>query len=182
LDRPEPFLKEANMPTLQLSSPDFASMGAIPLENSQFGANRSPRLEIQGAPPATRSLALVMEDLDVPLLGVITHWLIWNLPAETTQLPGGLPQGSALPDQGGGLSDLSGARQGRNSRFQPGYMGPRPIGGAHRYRFTLYALDCVLSLPGGATKRALRRAMQGHILQQAELVGLYTRGDEKKSA
>lgn len=163
------------MPTLQLSSPDFAPMGAIPLENSQFGANRSPRLEIHGAPPATRSLAIVMEDLDVPLLGVITHWLIWNLPAETTQIPGGLPQGSALPD-------LGGVRQGRNSRFQPGYMGPRPIGGAHRYRFTLYALDCILSLPGGASKRALRRAMQGHILQQAELVGLYARGAGKKSA
>ncbi len=106
-----------------------------------------------------------MDDPDAPI-GVWDHWVLFNLPPETRSLPEGVP-----PD-----ADLAqGGRHGRNSWKRLGYGGPCPPGGTYRYFFRLYALDTVLDLPSGATKKDVLKGMEGHILAQAELMGTYRR-------
>ncbi len=128
------------------------------------GTNRSPELHWSGAPPGTRSFALVMHDPDAPVAGGWYHWLLYDIPASVTRLPEGLvkPPG----------------RSGRNSWGESAYGGPcPPPGPAHRYVFTLYALD-VERLPFTGSPpdgRTLEAALRGHVLGEARLVGLYRR-------
>lgn len=149
-----------------LESPAFDAGGNIPVRLTCDGEDVSPVLRWDGAPAGTRSYSLVTEDPDAPG-GTFTHWVLYDLPENSRELPANLPQENQLPN---------GARQGRNSFGKIGYGGPcPPPGPAHRYFFRLYALDAKLALAPGATGEALDRAMQGHVLAQAELMGRYKR-------
>ncbi|HVH68180.1 MAG TPA: YbhB/YbcL family Raf kinase inhibitor-like protein [Gemmatimonadales bacterium] len=150
-----------------LTSPAFADGAAIPVRHTCDGPDVSPALSWSGAPAGTRSFALIMDDPDAPA-GTWVHWVLYNLPASTTELPDSVAKVEAL--------DLGGARQGRNDFRHPGYGGPcPPPGSAHRYFFKLYALDAALELRPGAQKHELEAAIQGHMLAMAQLVGTYAR-------
>jgi Raf kinase inhibitor-like YbhB/YbcL family protein len=156
VDRPE----TRSAASLAVSSPAFAANGTIPLIFSPYGAGRSPALTWSGLPAGTRSLALMMEDPDATSARPFVHWLAWNIdPAR-----GGLAEAS-VP---------AGARQGRNSRGDTAYFGPRPHGSKpHHYHFQLFALDRMLELPVGAGRQQLLAAMNGHVLAKGDLVGLF---------
>lgn len=149
-----------------LKSPQFAEGSDIPTKLTCDGEDVSPALRWDGAPAGTRSFGLVTEDPDAPV-GTFIHWVIYNLPENTTELAENLPRQKELPN---------GARQGRNDFGKIGYGGPcPPRGPAHRYFFRLYALDGKLELGPGASRSELDKAMKGHVLAQAELMGRYKR-------
>jgi len=151
-----------------LSSTAFKDGGRIPRKYTCDGEDVSPPLSWTTPPAKTAELALVCDDPDAPR-GTFVHWVLYGLPATTTSLPEAVPTTETLPT-------LSGAKQGRNSAGRIGYMGPCPPSGPpHHYHFILYALDAKLELKPGATEKELRAAMEGHVLGQAELVGLYSR-------
>lgn len=148
-----------------LVSPAFAGGDSIPAEYTCDGLDISPPLEWGGVPEGTVSLALVCDDPDAPV-GTWVHWVIFDIPPGTTSLPAGVPADTTLAD---------GAVQGRNSWGRTGYGGPCPPFGTHRYYFRLYALDTCLGLPPRTGSRELARAMEGHVLGVAELMGTYRR-------
>lgn len=148
-----------------LSSPAFNNNANIPAKYTcDAGAqNPSPALSWTDAPAGTKSFVLIMHDPDAPMAGGFTHWVLFDIPATTNQLPEGFQPGSV------GVSGNSGFRR-------AGYGGPCPPSGVHHYHFMLSALDAAsLSLQAGATKGDVEKAMQGHVLGTAELVGLYQR-------
>ncbi|MEW5960952.1 MAG: YbhB/YbcL family Raf kinase inhibitor-like protein [Chloroflexota bacterium] len=153
--------KGAATMTFQLISGAFSPGQPIPAKYSCDGQDISPPLEWRDPPAGTRSFALIMDDPDAPA-GVWDHWLLFNLPADTR----------ILPEQ---ATPPAGARPGRNSWGRTSYGGPCPPRGVHRYFFKLYALATPLELAAGATKKDLLRAMERHILAQAELMGTYAR-------
>jgi Raf kinase inhibitor-like YbhB/YbcL family protein len=137
----------------------------IPKRFTCDGEDLSPPLSWSGLPAGTRSLALICDDPDAPV-GTWDHWVLFNIPATVTGLPENVPAKASLDD---------GSVHGNNSWGRPGYGGPCPPGGTHRYFFKLYALDTELNLKTGATKSQLVKAMEGHILDQAQLMGKYRR-------
>ncbi|HEX7363584.1 MAG TPA: YbhB/YbcL family Raf kinase inhibitor-like protein [Dehalococcoidia bacterium] len=150
--------------TLALTSSAFTDGANIPEVYTCKGENKSPELSWAGLPAGTASLALIMDDPDATV-GTFTHWVVFNLPKDSAGLPEGIIKDTVLA--GGTLQGNSGARR-------IGYVGPcPPKGGPHHYTFTLYALDITLSLEAGATKDQVLQAAEGHILGQAQLVGLY---------
>ncbi len=150
-----------------LSSPSFKEGAAIPIKHTCDGADLSPPLSWSDAPAGTRSFALIADDPDAPA-GTWVHWVLYNLPAATRELPENVAKVESL--------DLGGARQGRNDSRRPGYAGPcPPPGPAHRYFFKLYALDVALTLKSGAQKKDVEAGMQGHVLATAQLMGTYAR-------
>ena len=157
-------------PTAQpfaLTSSAFAADALIPARYSCHGENLSPPLAWSAPPAGTQGLVLVLDDPDaVQVVGSVwDHWLLFNLPANTLSVAEGVPQKPQLPD---------GSLQGQNSGRGIGYGGPCPPSGQnHGYRFTLYAVDMVLALKSGATKAEILKAIDGHILAQAQLVGHY---------
>lgn len=155
---------------LQLSSSSFQPEANIPAQFTCEGENTSPELAWKNAPSGTKTFALIVHDPDAPRSGGFTHWVVYDIPAKVNHIRQGAPQGEKLP--GGGT-------QGRNDGGKIGYMGPCPPSGTHRYYFYLYALDVELNLQPGATKADLEKAMQGHILEKAELMGKYKKGSEK---
>lgn len=152
---------------LSLASPAFEHGQPIPRRYTCEGDDISPPLEWAGLPEGTKSLALIMEDPDAPdpdaPKGVWVHWVLYDIP-ETS---------SGLPEGAGGQDLLQGCREGLNDWKKPGYGGPCPPIGKHRYFFKLYALDRMLESLDPPSKRALVKAMAGHVLGQAELVGVY---------
>jgi len=149
-----------------LSSPAFKPGGEIPKEYTCEGKDVSPELTWSGAPAGTRSWALIMDDPDAPA-GTWVHWVLYDLPGTTTRLPKGVPPHDTV---------LDGATQGLNDFRKVGYGGPcPPPGKPHRYFFKLYALDAPLKLAARARKADVLRAMEGHVLGQAELMGTYRR-------
>lgn len=152
--------------TMHLSSTSFQDGSRIPAKYTCSGAGISPQLAWNAPPAATASLALIVTDPDAPR-GIFTHWVLYDLPAETRALPEGLPGVGQLPD---------GALQGRNDFGEIGYGGPcPPPGSPHHYIFTLYALDAKLNLPVGEKRAQVEAAMQGHILASGKLIGLFQR-------
>jgi len=149
-----------------LSSPAFTQGQPIPRKYSCDGQDVSPPLSWGEPPPHTRSFVLIADDPDAPG-GIFVHWVLYNIPAASRALPEGVPKVGKLVDE---------SVQGSNSWQRPSYGGPCPPGGTHRYVFKLYALDTTLSLLPGASKQRLLEAMDGHILGQAELMGVYRRG------
>ena len=150
----------------RIESAAFTQGATIPKRYTCSGENISPALIWTQPPAGTRSLALIVEDPDAPA-GTWTHWVVYNLPARTRALEPHRPKGGNLP--GGGL-------QGITSFGSAGYGGPcPPPGPAHRYFFRLYALDTMLSLKPAAAKQDVLRAMKGHILAKAELMGRFKR-------
>lgn len=147
---------------MELSSPAFEHHQPIPRTYSCQGRDINPALKFAGIPKNTKSLVLIMDDPDAPG-GTWDHWIVWNIsPTEK------IDENSVPP----------GAVQGKNGWGKNAYGGPCPPSGTHRYFFKLYALDSSLSLSPRATKKELLAAMQGHILEQAELVGTYTKGNK----
>ena len=144
-----------------LSSSAFIQSQAIPVKYTCDDQDVSPPLQWSEPPQGTQSFALICDDPDAPV-GTWVHWVLFNIPAETRELPE-----QALPP--GGSVD------GKNSWGRTGYGGPCPPGGTHRYFFKLYALDTTLDLPAGVDKAKLLKAMEGHILGQADLMGTYSR-------
>jgi len=152
--------------SLQMSSAAFSSGEAIPKKFTCDGPDVSPQLKWNDPPAKTQSMALIMDDPDAPG-STWVHWVLYDLPANTRELPEGVAKQEQLS---------SGARQGRNDFEKTGYGGPcPPPGKPHRYFFKLYALDNKLNLKSGATKAELERAMKSHVLGQAELIGKYGR-------
>jgi len=145
-----------------VKSPDFPNNAVVPTRFTCDGDNLSPALEWTEAPQATKSFVLIMDDPDAPM-GVWDHWLLFNIPSNVTKLEEGIKQ---LP---------KGTKSGKNSWQRNDYRGPCPPDREHRYFFKLFALDRTLDLPEGAAKKEIERAMQPHILVQAELIGRYNR-------
>jgi len=155
--------------TLTITSTAFAPNGSIPRPYTCDGKDISPALAWSGVPAGAKSLALIVDDPDAPDPAAPrttwVHWVLYNLPPDTTGLPEALAP-SALP---------KGTREGLNDWKRTGYGGPCPPVGRHRYFHKLYALDTVLPDLGTPTKAKLERAMEGHVLAKAELVGTYKR-------
>jgi hypothetical protein len=152
--------------TLKLEASAFKPGSDIPEQFTCDGSDISPALTWSTPPEGTRSFALVMEDPDAPGRTWV-HWVLYDLPGTERGLQANVAPTGDLP---------SGARQGRNDFKKIGYGGPcPPAGPAHRYYFKLYALDDTLGLRSGATRRELDRAMRGHIVARAELMGRYRR-------
>ena len=149
-----------------IKSAAFSNGGEIPRKYTCSGENVSPALSWTGLPPKAHALALIADDPDAPG-GTWTHWILWNLPAAAMSLPDGVAASESLDD---------GARQGRNDFGRIGYGGPcPPAGRPHRYYFRLYALDAALELKAGASRSQLESAMKGHVVAQAEWMGLFKR-------
>jgi len=154
-DRPESF---------GLSSSAFKANAAIPAQYACDGPDRSPALSWSGSPAATKSFALIADDPDAPV-GTWVHWVLYDLPGDRNELPAGIPTDETV---------LGGAKQGVNDFRKVGYNGPcPPPGKPHRYFFKLYALDRSTGLKPRATKAEVLRAIEGHVLAQAELIGAY---------
>jgi len=150
----------------ELSSIAFEQGQAIPKQATADGQNVSPPFQWSDAPEATRSFALICEDHDAPR-GTFTHWILFNIPADSRELGEGIPAALNLPN---------GTAQGTNDFGKTGYGGPSPPPGKpHRYFFRLYALDRALHLSGGATKDQLLSTIKGHVLADADLMGIYGR-------
>jgi Raf kinase inhibitor-like YbhB/YbcL family protein len=151
--------------TMKLESSAFKAGGVIPAKYTCDGQDISPPLSWSDVPANARSFALIVDDPDAPR-GTWVHWVAWNIPAKTRALDEGLPKEDSLSNQ---------VKQGMTDFQRPGYGGPCPPSGTHRYFFKLYALDMALNLPSQTTKGELEKAMKGHIVDQAELMGTYHR-------
>lgn len=146
--------------TLQLTSTAFADGGTIPKKYTCDGSSTSPALKWSGAPANTASFALIVDDPDAPS-GTFTHWVAFDIPANQAEIAQGAQ---------------TAGKAGQNSARRNGYTGPCPPSGSHHYVFKLFALDVAsLGLSEGATKAQVTGAMQGHILAQGQLIGLYGR-------
>jgi Raf kinase inhibitor-like YbhB/YbcL family protein len=151
---------------MTITSSAFRSGQPIPAKYACEGEDVSPPLRWSDLPADAKSLSLICDDPDAPV-GTWVHWVVYDLPLKTSELTEKVPTSQTLPD---------GAKQGRNDFKRVGYGGPcPPPGKPHRYYFKLYALDTGLGLKPGATKQDLLRAMEGHILAEAQLVGTYQR-------
>jgi Raf kinase inhibitor-like YbhB/YbcL family protein len=141
--------------TLKIKSPAFTENGPIPQKYTCQGENCNPPLEIEGIPPETKSLVLIVDDPDAPL-GTWVHWVVYNIPVGPSIGEKSVPGKEGLTSVGN----------------QP-YHGPCPPSGTHRYFFKLFALNTLLDFKSPPDKAALARAMRRHVLDKAELVGLY---------
>ena len=149
---------------LELTSVGFLEGQEIPDRYTCDGENASPPLRWSGAPNSTKSFALICDDPDAPA-GTWVHWVIFNIPSTATEL--GEPGTVGIPDA---------AVQGMNDFGRTGYGGPCPPGRTpHRYVFTVYALNSELKLTEGATKKDVIAAIQGHIVGEGRLTGVYLR-------
>jgi len=138
----------------------------IPVKYTGISYNFSPPLEWKDPPEGTKSFVLIVDDPDAPT-GVWTHWVAYDIPSSITRLNESLPLRGRL---------YNGMKQGKNSFGTPGYGGPYPPPGrVHRYVFTLYALDTALNLPPGMMKEMVREAMEGHVLAECGLTGMFGR-------
>jgi Raf kinase inhibitor-like YbhB/YbcL family protein len=147
-----------------IKSSAFREGQPIPTRYTCWGANISPPLEWGGAPANTRAYVLLMDNPDAPTHGRV-HWVLYDLPPETTALPEGVSRSGALPE-------LGGAKQGKNHLGRIGYDGPcPPPGPVRRYVFKLHALDAPLGVDMGAQIEEVERALAGHSLATAKLVG-----------
>jgi Raf kinase inhibitor-like YbhB/YbcL family protein len=154
------------MQDIKIWSEKFRTGDNIPVEHTCDGADISPQLSWTDIPPDTKSIVLIMDDPDAPT-GTFVHWVIFNIPAYTRSLPEGIPGYEVL---------LNSIIQGTNDFGLIGYGGPcPPPGKPHRYHFKIYALDIRLDLPPGVRKTDIENAMQGHILDKGELIGIYGR-------
>lgn len=150
-----------------ISSTAFKEGGTIPRQYTCDGSDISPQLSWGGVPSGTKSFTMIMDDPDAPV-GTFNHWVLYDLPAETRGLSEGVPKEPTLPN---------GAKQGITSFRRTGYGGPcPPRGPAHRYFFTLYALDVpTLGLEPKASKEDVERKMKGHITGKTVIMGRYGR-------
>ena len=149
----------------ELTSTAFGNGDPIPTKYTCDDQDISPPLQWRDPPEGTRSFALICDDPDAPG-GTWVHWVLYNLPASTRDLPEAVPSDADLPDN---------TRHGQNSWGRSDYGGPCPPSGSHRYFFKLYALDAELELAADASKEQLLAAMNGHLIASTETMGLYSR-------
>lgn len=147
--------EEAGGGSMEITSPAFKHKEYIPEKYTCEGEDINPELDISGIPDGTASLALIMDDPDAPM-GVWVHWVVFDIPVVSRIKENSVPGKLGLTNSG-----------------RRDYHGPCPPSGTHRYFFKVYALDTKLNLPEGISKGQLEKAMQGHILAKAELIGLY---------
>ena len=166
---------------LAVSSTAFKNGEAIPADYTADGRNVSPPLAWSGAPSGTREFALILDDPDAPTPQPFVHWVIYKIPGSASGLPEALPMGGTVKGTGvaGALQGLTGFAlyaRGGGPPPQPGYRGPAPPSGKpHHYTFKVYALNAPLDAKEGMTKDELLKAMEGTIIGQGEIVGLYER-------
>lgn len=154
---------------MKLSSPAFSDGELIPSKYTCEGQDVSAPLEWEDVPEEAKSLAFIVEDPDAPS-GTFVHWLLWSIPPDQQGLAEGVGVGG--PKAGGGV-------QGKNDFGKTAYGGPCPPSGTHRYYFRLFALDIDPKLSPGASRRELDAATRGHVLAEAQLLGLYARKRRK---
>ncbi len=150
---------------IKMTSAAFEPGGMIPNQYTCDGQDISPPLSWGDVPDGSASIALVCDDPDAPM-GTWVHWVLFDMPPETRNLPENIPAAETL--EGGGT-------HGVNDFRKLGYGGPCPPGGTHRYYFKIYAMDKKVGLSAGSTKEQLLKAMEGHILAEGELMGKYRR-------
>lgn len=141
---------------MEITSPEFQHKGNIPKKFTCQGEDVNPSLVISGVPEGARSLILIVDDPDAPGRAWV-HWVVFNIAADVVEI-----DENSVP-----------GKEGLNDFGRASYGGPCPPSGTHRYFFKLYALDTELDLPENVTKKRLEEEMKGHILEQAELIGLY---------
>ena len=157
-------IADASLPRLNVSSPSFENLGAMPDKHTGRGEDISPALELSGIVAGAASIAMIMDDLDVPWKSNYTHWVVWNIPV-VTLIPENLSHCETIPELGGAVQ---GTAYGHNR-----YRGPMPPFGTHRYQFHVFVLDATFDLDGSHGKGDLVGAMEGHILQYGSLIGWY---------
>ncbi len=150
------FMFTTSQAQLVVTSTAFKNNGSIPVKYSCEGSEVSPPLDVSNIPSAAKSLALIVHDPDAPMKDGFTHWVMWNI-----DVKGYLPEG------------FKNANQGMNSAKQTGYKGMCPPTGTHHYHFKVYALDEMMELDQNNDKASLEKRMEGHILAEGELIGLY---------
>src|SRR2546430_5275931 len=155
---------------MQLTSSVFQQGAEITSYYTSDGEDVSPELSWKDAPAETKSFALIIHDPDAPRPGGFTHWVLYNVPGDRGELDPNVPKGEQVPGTG---------TQGKNDSGEIGYTGPCPPSGTHRYYARLFALDAELRLKPGASQRELSEAMEGHVLERAELMGTYKRKAEQ---
>ena len=146
---------------MKIASPVFQNNESIPAKFTCDGENINPPLEIKDVPENAKSLALIMDDPDAPAAGGFVHWVVFSIDPAIKEI-----RENSAPQN---------AIEGTNSAGRAGYTSPCPPSGTHRYFFKLYALDATLALDSSATREDVKKAIEGHILDQATLVGLYQR-------
>ncbi|MCD6270209.1 YbhB/YbcL family Raf kinase inhibitor-like protein [bacterium] len=145
---------------MKIKSSSFENNQMIPSRYTCDGENISPDILIEQVPKESKSLVLIVDDPDAPM-GTWVHWTLWNISPDIKEIAAGhVPEGSV---------------QGMTSFGKPGYGGPCPPFGTHRYFFKIYAIDTILELGSNAGKAELEKAISGHILDKAQIVGLYKR-------
>lgn len=149
---------------MKIHSPAFKHESEIPTKYTCDGVNISPPIVFEDVPSHAQSLVLIVEDPDVPRDiredGMWNHWVVFNMPAEVL----GIDEGARAP----GLT-------GTSTRGVQEYGGPCPPDGEHRYFFKLFALDAMLDIPATSTKEEVMNVMEGHVMEQAEMMGRYRR-------
>lgn len=154
------------MERMILTSDAFYDGTKIPEKyaSTKKGQNYSPPLNWTNAPSGTVSFSIIAEDVSIPFIGKITHWVIYNIPGAYFGLRENPPD----------TKFIDGIIQGKNIYFKNAYLGPDPISGSHEYIFTIYALDCMIDKKN-ATAKALLKLMENHILDSAKLSGFYSK-------
>jgi Raf kinase inhibitor-like YbhB/YbcL family protein len=145
------------MRRLLVKSAAFGNNERIPVRYTCDGADVNPPVTIDGVPEEAKTLVLIVDDPDA--MGTFTHWVVWNIPATTRRIEENTTPG----------------KEGISSYGKHSYGGPCPPSGTHRYFFKVYALDTALDLKLSSTKRDVAKAMEGHVLAEGELLGLYSR-------
>ena len=145
---------------MKIISPVFANNAHLPAKYTCDGENINPPLQIGAVPAGTQSLVLIVDDPDAPG-GTFLHWLVWNISPDIAVI-----EENSLP---------AGSVQGKNNFGKNNYGGPCPPSGTHRFFFKVYALNKKLALPAGSSLKQVQAAIQGYILDEAEIVGLYQR-------
>jgi len=158
--------------SIEVTSSAFDHGDRIPEKYTEDGADVSPPLSFSGMPEGAKELLLICEDPDAPTAEPWVHWLLYKIPASVDSLPEGIPNKPRLQSPPGAL-------QGKNSwkiGTQIGYRGPAPPrGGPHRYFFRVYALNVKLVVEPSMTKGALMQEINGHVIGEGELMGVYER-------
>lgn len=150
---------------LQIQCAGLVNNGIFPLENTGRGKDISPEFKLTNLSPVAKTIAITLEDITHPIFKNFTHWVIWNIPA-TQNIMGAIPHGK-------NVGTLDNAVQGIAYGWHK-YAGPKPPKGKHhQYRFTVYVLDCELSLGANSTKNRFMKSAKNHILQQSTIIGLF---------
>ncbi len=144
---------------MKIKSSAFENQGKIPKKHTGEAEDSIPPISIEGVPSQAKSLVIIVDDPDAPG-GTFDHWIGWNIDPKTTKIDGS----TKVPHQG------------TNGFGNEGYNGPMPPPGKpHRYYFKIFAIDTLLNLPDGTTKKNVEKAIEGHILDKAEIMGTYQR-------